>query len=61
MDRKTISVPEAAKLLGIGRSAAYLAARKKEIPTIKVGRRVLVPLAPFERLLDPQRAEEPGN
>lgn len=53
MEKKTITIPEAAKILGIGRSAAYEAARKSELPTIRIGRRLLVPLARLQRLLDP--------
>ena len=40
----TISVEQAAKLLGVGRSAAYEAARRGEFPTRKLGRRVVVPV-----------------
>ena len=42
--RATITVEEAATLLGIGRSAAYEAARRGQLPTRRVGRRLLVPL-----------------
>lgn len=45
----TLTVPEAARLLGVGRNLAYeIAARDGEIagvPVIRVGRRLLVPLA----------------
>ncbi len=51
MDKKTLTVPEAAEVLGIGRAAAYEAARTGEIPTIKIGKRILVPLVALERLL----------
>ena len=50
-ERKTLTVPEAARTLGIGRSAAYEAARTGEIPTIRIGKRILVPVAALERLL----------
>lgn len=43
--RPTISVPEAGELLGLGRSASYEAAKRGEIPTIPVGRRLQVPTA----------------
>jgi len=47
-----ITVPEAGRrYFGIGRSAAYDAARRKEIPTIKIGRKLLVPIAAVERML----------
>ncbi len=47
----TISVPEAAERLGVSRNLAYDAARRGDIPTIKIGKRLLVPVAAFERLL----------
>ena len=50
--RRTLSVPEAGQELGIGRNQAYNAARSGEIPTIRIGGRLLVPRAAFERLLD---------
>lgn len=42
--RAVITVEEAARLLGLGRSAAYEAARRGQIPTRRLGRRVLVPV-----------------
>lgn len=54
--RRTYDVEEAAKLLGIGRNAAYDAARRGEIPTIKMGRRLLVPKAALDRLLSGEAA-----
>lgn len=45
--RLTISVEEAASLLGLGRSAAYEAARRGEIPSRKLGRRVIIPVPAF--------------
>ncbi|MEA2009111.1 MAG: helix-turn-helix domain-containing protein [Actinomycetota bacterium] len=49
----TLTVPEAARLLGVGRNLAYeIVARDGEIagvPVIRVGRRLLIPLA---RLLE---------
>lgn len=50
-DRATLTVEEAAEILGIGRSAAYAAVRRDEIPSLRLGRRVLVPTAPLLRLL----------
>jgi excisionase family DNA binding protein len=47
----TITLTEAAARLGIGRNQAYKAADRGEIPTIRIGKRRLVPRAPFERLL----------
>jgi len=42
--RATITVTEAAKLLGIGRTAAYEAARRGEFPTRRLGHRLVVPV-----------------
>jgi len=50
-ERKTLTITEAARALGIGRNAGYEAARRGEIPTIKIGHRILVPVAAFERML----------
>ena len=51
IERKTVTVEEAATILGVGRKKAYEAARSGEIPSIRIGRRLLVPLAALERLL----------
>jgi hypothetical protein len=54
----TISVPEAgAKYFGLCRNAAYDAARRGDIPTIKIGKLLRVPVRALERMLD--RASEP--
>lgn len=49
--RETLTVGEAALVLGLGRSAAYRAAKKGELPALRIGRRYLVPRAALERLL----------
>jgi hypothetical protein len=49
----TISVPEAGKrYFGLSRNAAYDAAARGDIPTIKVGRLKRVPVRAMERMLD---------
>jgi excisionase family DNA binding protein len=47
----TVTVVEAAKLLRIGRNSAYEAARRGELPVVRIGRRLLVPRAALEQLL----------
>ncbi len=42
--KATISVEQAATVLGLGRTAAYEAARRGEFPTRRLGRRVVVPV-----------------
>jgi hypothetical protein len=50
---KTMSIPEAGKLyFGLARTASYAAAQRGEIPTIRIGGRVLVVVAAIERMLD---------
>lgn len=47
----TISVEDAAKLLGISRGLAYESVRRGEIPAISLGRRLLVPRAQLLELV----------
>ncbi len=49
--RLTVTVAETAAKLGIGRNQAYEAIRRGEIPSIRIGKRVLVPITALERLL----------
>ena len=50
-EKLTLTVPEAARLIGISRMTAYSAVREGTIPSIRIGRRVLVPRAALDRLL----------
>ena len=47
----TITVEHAGQLLGLSRSSAYRAATRGEIPTIRIGRRLLVPTARLMTML----------
>ena len=49
--RLTMTVEQAAEVLGISRTLAYEAVRRGEIPSIRIGRRVLVPVARLESML----------
>lgn len=49
--RAVISVAEAGQLLGLSRSSAYQAAQRGEIPTLRIGGRILVPTAPLLEML----------
>jgi len=55
--RRTVSVEEAAAMLGISRAKAYECARQGELPSLRFGRRVVVLLAELERLLGSAIAE----
>ncbi len=55
---KTLSVPEAGRIyLGIGRDSSYEAAKRGEIPVIKIGKLLRVPVIAMERKLE--QAGEP--
>ena len=48
LQKATMTIPEAgATFFGLGRSGAYEAAKRGDLPTIKVGRRLIVPVAPL--------------
>ena len=50
---KTISVPEAGRVyFNIGRDASYQAAAAGQIPTIRIGRLLRVPVVAMERILN---------
>lgn len=51
-ERPVLSVEEAGRILGLGRSASYEAVRKGEIPSLRLGRRRVVPTAALRRLLE---------
>lgn len=57
--RLTCTVPEAGQLLGIGRDSAYAAAERGEIPTLRLGRRIVVPVPRLLELLgvDPRHSD----
>ena len=49
----TLAVPEAGRrYLGLSRNSSYAAAERGQIPTIRVGRLLRVPVRAMERLLD---------
>lgn len=49
---KTLSVPEAgASYFGLSRGAAYEAAKRGEIPTIRIGKLLRVPVRALEQML----------
>jgi excisionase family DNA binding protein len=52
----TMSVPEAGALLGLGRNGSYKAAKRGEIPTIRIGNKLLVPRVAIQRLLNSVRS-----
>lgn len=60
-----ISVRDAGRLLGLSKNSAYQACKRGQIPSIRCGGRILVPVAKLEQLLgreigNPAEAEKQG-
>jgi excisionase family DNA binding protein len=56
----TLSVPEAGKkYFGLSREGSYDAARRGELPTVRIGRLLRVPVRALEAMLD--RAGKPAS
>ncbi len=51
VERQTLTVEEAAQVLGISRSTAYEAVRRGDLPSIRIGRRYVIPRLVLERML----------
>jgi excisionase family DNA binding protein len=49
---RTVTVSEAATILGIGKNCAYDGVKSGDIPAIRVGGRWLVPIDALEELLE---------
>jgi excisionase family DNA binding protein len=50
---KTMSVPEAGRrYFDIGKNASYEAVKRGEIPVIKIGSRLRVPVSALDRMLE---------
>jgi hypothetical protein len=51
-EAKTLAVPEAGKrYFELGRNGSYEAARRGDLPVIRIGRRLRVPIVALERML----------
>jgi len=56
---KTLTVPEAGRrYFDLGRNASYAAARRGDIPTIRIGRLLRVPVVQMERKLEKTNGHE---
>jgi hypothetical protein len=50
---QTLTIPEAGKTyFGLSRNGSYAAAKRGEIPTIKIGKLLRVPTRALEQMLD---------
>lgn len=57
--KATVSVPTAAKVLGIGRDAAYAAVRTGQIVSLHFANRIVVPTAPLLRMIGVETVPQP--
>lgn len=59
-EKLTLTVDQTAEKLGISRASAYEGIHNGQIPHIRIGKRILVPLAAIENLLAPQSTKCKG-
>lgn len=59
--KRTFSVDEIAECLGISRPSAYELVHSAGFPVISVGRRLLIPVAAFDRWLEQQAGQNNGR
>ena len=50
--RLCVTVPEAAGMLGISRNFAYQLVREGKLPSIRFGKRILIPRVALEKMLE---------
>ena len=52
VERLCLTVPEAAEMLGLSRNNAYKLVKEKQLPSIKFGKRILIPRAALGKMLE---------
>ena len=58
MEKLAYSVPEAAKVLGVGASDVYNLAHVEGFPAVRVGNRILIPCENLARWLEEQAGKQ---
>ena len=56
-ERLCITIPEAAKMLGLSRNFTYELARQHKLPIIQFGKRKLIPRILLEKMLESGEVE----
>ena len=60
--RQTLNLwPDAGEVLGLGRNSTYAAAERGDIRVLRIGKRLLVPVAEIDRLLNGSAANGTGR
>lgn len=58
MEKHTLKVEEVGQLLGISRASAYNLARSEGFPSIRVGKRLVIPTGAFSKWMDEKLKEK---
>ena len=58
VEPQVVSVPAAAIMLGIGRNFAYEPCRSRQLPSVRLGRRIVIPKIAIETILEAGAREE---
>lgn len=59
-ERLTLTPEEAAKQLGVSMPTMYSLCNRKDFPSVRVGRKILIPLVALEKWLEAQATERRG-
>lgn len=52
LERETLSVPDIAEILGIGKESAYQLAKENHFPVLHIGKKIVIPKEPFHEWLN---------
>lgn len=58
---RVLGVEEAGRMLGLGRSAAYEAVKRGDLPALRIGRRLVVPRARLAAMLGEAVEQSAGS
>lgn len=61
IDKKNLTVAEAAQVYGLTQSWLYKQTSLRTIPLFKIGSKVLIPVGEFEQWLDEHRVDVKGR
>ena len=56
-----LTVVDVAKILGISRTGGYELAQREDFPSLKIGKRIVVPKEAFIQWVEKRAAGEPGQ
>lgn len=48
MQKLTMNITELAQTMGVSKPTAYELVRRKDFPTLKIGKRIIIPVAAFQ-------------